>query len=124
MCGMNGLTIRTIMSFRYSKRKCTPGRLGSLVTHSRCNSYPDSIDLKMMHAVGQNLPAVLRGEITMLEPMVQDNMLNKFYVDAFGMPSYLQDLTRMARQISHRYPHMSILEIGMVSLFFQCKQCL
>lgn len=48
----------------------------------------------------------------MLEPMVRNNMLNKFYTDALGMKRYLQDLTRMAAQISHRYPHMSVLEVG------------
>lgn len=73
---------------------------------------PDSIDLQLMQAVGDNLPAVMKGEMNMLEPMVRNNMLNKFYTDALGMNRYLQDLTRMAAQISHRYPHMSVLEVG------------
>lgn len=62
---------------------------------------PDSIDLQLMQAVGENLPPVMRGEMNMLEPMVRNNMLNKFYTDALGMKRYLQDLTRMAAQISH-----------------------
>lgn len=74
--------------------------------------HPQSIDLQLMHAVGENLPAVMYGEINMLEPMVQHNMLNRFYVDALGMDRYLRDLTRIAGQISHRYPHMSVLEVG------------
>ena len=74
--------------------------------------YPDSIDLQLMHAVGENLPAVTRGEMNMLEPMVQNQMLNRFYVDALGMQRYLRDLTRLAGQISHRYPHMNVLEVG------------
>ncbi|CAO1598305.1 hypothetical protein XANCAGTX0491_002075 [Xanthoria calcicola] len=72
----------------------------------------DSIDLQLMQAVGEILPAVMRGEMNMLEPMVRNNMLNRFYTDALGMKRYLQDLTRMAAQISHRYPHMSVLEVG------------
>lgn len=75
-------------------------------------AHPDSIDLQLMHAVGENLPAVVRGEMNMLEPMVQDNMLNRFYVDALGMSRYTEDLTRMAGHISHRYPHMNVLEVG------------
>lgn len=71
--------------------------------------YPDSIDLQLMHSVGENLPAVMRGEMNMLEPMVQNNMLDRFYVDALGMQ---RDLTRIAGQISHRYPHMNVLEVG------------
>jgi hybrid polyketide synthase/nonribosomal peptide synthetase ACE1 len=65
-----------------------------------------------MRAVGENLPAVVRGELTMLEPMIQDNMLNDFYVIAHGMPRYTQYLASMASQIGHRYPHMNVLEIG------------
>ena len=74
--------------------------------------YPDSIDLQLMYAVGENLPAVTRGEMNMLEPMVQNQMLNRFYVGALGMQRYLRDLTRLAGQISHRYPHMNVLEVG------------
>ena len=65
-----------------------------------------------MHAVGENLPAVIRGQLTMLESMVQDNMLNNFYVSAHGMPRYTEYLALMAGQIGHRYPHMNVMEIG------------
>ena len=74
--------------------------------------YPDSIDLQLMHAVGENLPAVIGGGKNMLEPMIQNNMLDRFYVDALSMERYLRDLTRVAGQISHRYPHMNVLEVG------------
>ncbi|KAK4130807.1 putative PKS-NRPS protein [Trichocladium antarcticum] len=73
---------------------------------------PESIDLELMHAVGENLASVIRGEMNMLEPMVQDNKLNRFYIDALGMSRYLEELSRMAAQISHRYPHMHVLEVG------------
>ena len=76
------------------------------------SKYPESIDLQLMQAVGENLPIVMKGEMNMLEPMVQDNMLNRFYTDALGMERYIGDLTRMAAQISHRYPQMSVLEVG------------
>lgn len=79
---------------------------------TRMYRYPDNIDLRLMHAVGENLPAVVRGQLTMLEPMLQDNMLNDFYVVAHGMPRYTQYLASMASQIGHRYPHMDVLEIG------------
>ncbi|KAI8952322.1 hypothetical protein F4801DRAFT_599995 [Xylaria longipes] len=74
--------------------------------------YPANIDLRLMKAVGENLPAVVGGQLTMLEPMIQDNMLNDFYVVAHGMPRYTQYLASMASQIGHRYPHMNVLEIG------------
>ncbi|KAI1193519.1 putative PKS-NRPS protein [Nemania serpens] len=71
-----------------------------------------SIDLELMCAVGENLPAVVRGEMNMLEPMVEDNKLNRFYVDALGMPRYTEELARIVAQISNRHPHMHILEVG------------
>ena len=76
------------------------------------NRYPDNIDLRLMRAVGENLPSVIRDKGTMLEYMIQDNMLNDFYVVAHGMPRYTKYLASMASQIGHRYPHMSVLEIG------------
>ncbi|KAI1304521.1 PKS-NRPS hybrid [Xylaria venustula] len=80
--------------------------------HKILDKYPDNIDLRLMRAVGENIAAVVRGEITMLEPMLQDNMLNDFYVIAHGMPRYTAYLASLASQIGHRYPHMHVLEIG------------
>ena len=74
--------------------------------------HPESIDLQLMHAVGENLPAVFRGEMNALEPMVKENRLNRFYVDAMGMSQYTEDLARIAGHITHRYPHVNILEVG------------
>ncbi|KAK2030524.1 PKS-NRPS hybrid [Colletotrichum zoysiae] len=74
--------------------------------------YPHNADLRLMRAVGDNIVSVVRGETVMLEPMVQDNKLNDFYVHAEGMHRYTAYLAGFASQIGHRYPHMSVLEIG------------
>lgn len=74
--------------------------------------YPDNIDLRIMHSIGENLPAVLRGETTILEHMRKDNMLDEYYVDAIGFHPYMNSLGRLVGQLVHRYPHMDILEIG------------
>lgn len=39
-------------------------------------------------------------------------MLNEFYANTFGLQHYLKEMVRMAGQISYRYPHMNVLEIG------------
>ena len=65
-----------------------------------------------MRAVGENLLAVVRGQTTMLEHMMLDNMLNDFYVHSLGLVKYTTFLARAASQVVHRYPHMRILEIG------------
>ncbi|CAI4215820.1 unnamed protein product [Parascedosporium putredinis] len=74
--------------------------------------FPDSIDLRIMRAVGTNLESAMRQDMNILEAMMEDNMLNDFYATSLGMQDYLQDLARMVGQLSHRYPHMNVLEIG------------
>ena len=65
-----------------------------------------------MSAIGPSLPGIIRGEIDLLETLMKDNLLNDFYATTFGMQSYLREIARIAGQISNRYPHMNILEIG------------
>jgi len=75
-------------------------------------SYPESIDMKLMHAVGEHLLPVIRKETTMLEYMREDNMLNDFYVKALGFDEYTETMADQVCQFAHRYPHMNVLEIG------------
>ncbi|KAJ3534043.1 hypothetical protein NM208_g7715 [Fusarium decemcellulare] len=76
------------------------------------DSYPESIDLRIMKAVGENMPTAIRGDMNILEAMMHENMLNDFYAYALGMNTYLEDMARIVSQLSHRFPHMNILEIG------------
>jgi len=75
-------------------------------------NYPESIDMKLMHAVGEHLVPVIRKETTMLEYMREDNMLNDFYVKALGFDEYTETMADQVAQLVHRYPHMNLLEIG------------
>ncbi|OQD84967.1 hypothetical protein PENANT_c011G03847 [Penicillium antarcticum] len=74
--------------------------------------YTENIDIKALSAIGENLPAVIRGESNLLEILTQDNMLSSFYANTLGIDFYLEEIARMAHQISHRYPHLNVLEIG------------
>lgn len=65
-----------------------------------------------MRAVGENLPRVVRGETTILEHMTKDSRLDNYYKHALGFEAGNEMITSMVAQISHRHPHMSILEIG------------
>lgn len=85
-------------------------------THSQVqdivNKYPRSIDMRLMHAVGEHLVPVVRGTTTMLEYMREDDMLNDLYVHGIGFEEYTENMAEQVRHFSHRYPHMNILEIG------------
>lgn len=68
--------------------------------------------MKLMVAVGENLPAAVRGESDILSHMTKDNALFRFYKEALGIPQSNEYISRMMKQLSHRYPHTNILEIG------------
>ena len=76
------------------------------------NMYSDSIDVKLLTAVGQNLPAAVKGETTILEHMLPNNMLDDWYKKGLGFARYNSFLSGMMKQVTHRYPHARILEIG------------
>ena len=75
-------------------------------------SYPDNVDIKLLSAVGENIPAAVRGETTILEHMLPNNMLDDFYKKGLGFARYNSFLAGMMKQMTHRYPHGRILEIG------------
>lgn len=62
--------------------------------------------------MGENIPAAVRGETTILEHMLVDNMLDDFYKKGLGFARYNSFLASMMEQMVHRYPHAKILEIG------------
>ena len=76
------------------------------------DKYPESIDMKLMRAVGEHLVPVIRGETTMLEYMREDDMLNEFYVSALGFQEYTDSLADQVSQFGHVLPNMNVLEIG------------
>ncbi|KAF9779409.1 fus1 actin binding activity protein [Fusarium sp. DS 682] len=78
----------------------------------QATKFPGRIDLQLIQAVGENLPAVVRKQTTMLEHMVKDDMLNRIYKYGLGFERANVYLGRISKQIAHRYPRMNILEIG------------
>ncbi|KAL8654407.1 MAG: hypothetical protein Q9226_003450 [Calogaya cf. arnoldii] len=74
--------------------------------------YADNVDVNLMTAVGENIPGAVRGDTTILEHMLPNNMLDDFYKKGLGFARYNSFLASMMKQMSHRYPHAKILEIG------------
>ncbi|KAK7981308.1 hypothetical protein PG988_003546 [Apiospora saccharicola] len=72
----------------------------------------DSVDITLLCAVGENIPAAVRGDTTILEHMLPNNLLDDFYKQGLGFAIYNTFLARMLEQFVHRYPHARILEIG------------
>ncbi|KAH8807194.1 hypothetical protein F5884DRAFT_899634 [Xylogone sp. PMI_703] len=85
---------------------------GYKVTEDHHKKYPTSIDIQLMRVVGENMLQVIRGSTTILEHMVKDDVLNRYYVEALGFSEFTHSLSRLMGQFHHRYPCMKILEIG------------
>lgn len=66
-----------------------------------------------MQSVGENLPQVIRDRGNILEHMIKDGMLEETYEEGFGLDQQNDFIAHLVEQISHRYPRMNILEIGM-----------
>ena len=66
-----------------------------------------------MCIVGDHLAATIQSQGTILELMDKDKLLSKYYESGLGFSRYHQYLAQMAKQIAHRYPQMSVLEIGL-----------
>lgn len=81
-------------------------------TKSAIIRHKNSLDVKVISAVGEVLPAVIRGETNLLDTLINDNLLSQFYSKTLGIDFYQQEMARIARQISNRFPHVNVLEIG------------
>ena len=74
--------------------------------------HPNQIDLQLVVEVGEHLPTFVQGKLPLLEVMMKEDRLTRLYQDGLGVPNVNKDLSATAKQLSHRYPSMKILEIG------------
>lgn len=96
---------------KYSISEHNPLGVARQATNTNCR-HPDNLDGKLIRVVGENMLDVFCGKTTILEHMLKDDVLNRFYVEALGFPQFNQCLSRTIGQIYHRYPDINILEIG------------
>ena len=69
-------------------------------------------DVQIMHLTGEQMPRVFNGETTILEQFRATDILDRYYADGFGLRESGQWVSRTVKQITDRYPHMNIMEIG------------
>ncbi|KAF5973503.1 putative polyketide synthase [Fusarium bulbicola] len=76
------------------------------------DKYPEQADLKLIHAVAENLVGVMTSDTQLLELMLVDNMLSNLYTDGRAMQPLNRIVAELFQNLSHRYPRLNILEIG------------
>ncbi|KXX79394.1 Lovastatin nonaketide synthase [Madurella mycetomatis] len=71
-------------------------------------------DVEIMHLVGNQMPRVFAGETTMLEEFRAggSDVLDRYYAEGIGLRELARWVGRAVKQITDRYPHMNILEVG------------
>ncbi|KAI8632911.1 lovastatin nonaketide synthase [Xylariaceae sp. FL1651] len=74
--------------------------------------YPDSVEIALLHATGENWLNVMRGDSEMLQHMLKNDLLSRLYTDGRGFSFCNDQLAKYATQIAHKYPQAKILEIG------------
>ncbi|PNS19188.1 L-2-aminoadipate reductase [Sphaceloma murrayae] len=108
--------------FDYMKSRISTGKL----PFWREEWYQDSIetltaaarpflevaDYKLLKRIGDNLINIVLGRITAIEAAREDDLLNEFYPVALGMSRHTVYLARLVKQITYRFPHLHILELG------------
>ena len=70
------------------------------------------VDGEMVCRLGAQLAAVLRGQMTPLELMTQDNLLSRFYSETPKVKRMGSQLSGLLRHLVHKNPRARILEIG------------
>lgn len=74
--------------------------------------FPDQVDLRMMQAISLKLLSSVRGSTPILEVMLQDDLLYRFYQECWGNRTLNGYVARVVQQITHKYPRAKLLEIG------------
>ncbi|GAW19042.1 hypothetical protein ANO14919_085260 [Xylariales sp. No.14919] len=76
--------------------------------------YSHCPDVQITHLVGTKMPSVFAGEGTMLEYLRADDndILDRYYVKALGLTESANWVSRTVKQLTDRYRHLNILEIG------------
>ncbi|KAL7929276.1 polyketide synthetase [Trichoderma chlorosporum] len=74
--------------------------------------FHDKVEMQLACVVGDQLPAVIKGEASIIEHMFKDGLLERWYQLGVGLKEVSRSLGQTVQQIVTRHAHMNILEIG------------
>ncbi|KAH0529049.1 hypothetical protein TsFJ059_003849 [Trichoderma semiorbis] len=75
-------------------------------------THGESVHLKLIRAVGDNLLKLVAGKVQILEVMIADDMLNRFYVEGYNFSILNNKIGQAMKQITFKNPQAVVLEIG------------
>ncbi|KAH6294001.1 hypothetical protein HBI40_065260 [Parastagonospora nodorum] len=74
--------------------------------------FKDNVDVRLLKRIGENLVKIANEEVAAIEVAMQDHLLNEVYVASLGLKEVTHILARVISQITHRYQHLNVLEVG------------
>ncbi|EPE06001.1 lovastatin nonaketide synthase [Ophiostoma piceae UAMH 11346] len=74
--------------------------------------YGHNVDMELAWAVGNNLPAMVRGQVPTLQVLMENNRLNRLYKDGVGIDLVYAQFNALVKQMNHQRPGLRVLEIG------------
>ena len=80
---------------------------------SGCRAFAHTVEMQILRLVVDFLPNVLEVGQSLIQ--LSNTLLEQFYSDALGLRISNRHLARTVKQITHRYPHLDILQIGVAT---------
>ena len=77
-----------------------------------CEPFSDHIDMKLLSGLGENLAVIAEGDKPALDVAMSADVMRSWYANGLRISGFTKHLARMARQLTHRYPRMHVLEFG------------
>ncbi|KAK4227024.1 putative polyketide synthase [Podospora fimiseda] len=77
-----------------------------------CKVEAESTNGEMVCRLGRSMVPILRGEITPLELMTEDGLLNRYYLDGLKWGRANAKLGEFVKLYAHKHPRAKMLEIG------------
>lgn len=74
--------------------------------------YRNNVDLELIHSVGEDMSSIIRGTTPLLQTLMKNDMLNRFYEKGLALDKGNLQLAALVGHLTHRYPRMRILEVG------------
>ncbi|KAF2258046.1 hypothetical protein CC78DRAFT_622136 [Lojkania enalia] len=74
--------------------------------------HSDVIDFQVVEALGKAYPRILCHEMTAIDTLMEDNMLNRLYAEGLGFREANGWLSHFVQIITNRSPRLRILEVG------------
>ncbi|RYP91126.1 hypothetical protein DL770_002749 [Monosporascus sp. CRB-9-2] len=77
-----------------------------------CQRYPGVVEVELLQAIGDNMVDIVKGTKKAIEIGMENQLLERYYAQALDMSVFTKYLATITGQITHRYPHLHILEVG------------